>query len=477
MTVYPARPALFIDGHWLSGEGRATHQVVNPATGAVLAELPLATTADLDAALDAAARGYPLWRATSVDEKAAVLAGAARLMRERVEIIATTATLEQGKPLAEARAELAYSAALVDFYAGEVRRNYGRVLTRPTGQRSLVIHEPVGPSLALCPWNFPILNPARKLAPALAAGCSMIIKPPEEAPGTAVLVLQCFIDAGLPASVASMVFGVPDTVSRHLIASPIIRKISFTGSVPVGKHLMRLAADGAKRTTMELGGHGPVIVWDDCDIEKTITMVSAFKWRNAGQVCVSPTRLIVHEAIADRFAAAMATRAKALTIGPGLDAATQMGPLANPRRPLAMESLIGDALNQGATLLAGGERVGSNGNFWAPTLLADVPLHARLMNEEPFGPVALIHRVSTMEDAIAEANRLPFGLAAYLFTENARTANLMADAVESGMVGINTMAMSAADSPFGGVKDSGHGSEDGPEGMRAFQVIKAIHQH
>ena len=477
MTAYPVRPALFIDGHWLSGEGRATHQVVNPATGAVLAELPLATTADLDAALDAAARGYPLWRATSVDEKAAVLAGAARLMRERVEIIATTATLEQGKPLAEARAELGYSAALVDFYAGEVRRNYGRVLTRPTGQRSLVIHEPVGPSLALCPWNFPILNPARKLAPALAAGCSMIIKPPEEAPGTSILVLQCFIDAGLPAPVASMVFGVPDTVSRHLIASPIIRKISFTGSVPVGKHLMRLAADGAKRTTMELGGHGPVIVWDDADIEKTVTMVSAFKWRNAGQVCVSPTRLIVHEAIADRFAAAMATRAKALTVGPGMDAATQMGPLANPRRPQAMESLIGDALSQGATLLAGGERIAGPGNFWAPTLLADVPLSARLMNEEPFGPVALVQRVATMDAAIAEANRLPFGLAAYLFTENARTANLMADAVESGMVGINTMAMSAADSPFGGVKDSGHGSEDGPEGMRAFQVIKAIHQH
>ena len=477
MTDYPVRPALFIDGHWLSGEGRATHQVLNPATGAVLAELPLATTADLDAALDAAARGYKLWRPTSVDEKAAVLAGAARLMRERADTIALAATLEQGKPLAEARAELAYAAALVDFYAGEVRRNYGRVLTRPTGQRSLVIHEPVGPSLALCPWNFPILNPARKLAPALAAGCSMIIKPPEEAPGTSVLVLQCFLDAGLPAPVASMVFGVPDQVSRHLIASDVIRKISFTGSVPVGKHLMKLAADGAKRTTMELGGHGPVIVWDDCDIEKTATMVSAFKWRNAGQVCVSPTRLIVHEAVADRFAAAMASRAKAWQVGPGLDASTQMGPLANPRRPLAMESLIGDALGAGATLLAGGERISGPGNFWAPTLLADVPLSARLMNEEPFGPVALIHRVSTMEDAIAEANRLPFGLAAYLFTENARTANLMADAVESGMVGINTMAMSAADSPFGGVKDSGHGSEDGPEGMRAFQVIKAIHQH
>ena len=476
MTVYPARPALFIDGHWLSGEGRAARPVINPATGETLAELPLATTADLDAALDAAARGYTLWRATSVDEKTAVLAGAAQLLRERADIIAVTATLEQGKPLAEARGEVAYTAALVDFYAGEVRRNYGRVLVRPAGQRSLVVHEPVGPALALCPWNFPILNPARKLAPALAAGCSMIIKPPEEAPGSACLVLQCFIDAGLPAPVASMVFGVPDMVSRHLIASPIVRKISFTGSVPVGKHLMRLAADGAKRTTMELGGHAPVIVWDDCDFDKAVTMASAFKWRNAGQVCVSPTRMIVHEAIADRFAAALAERAKALTLGPGLDAATQMGPLANPRRPAAMESLIGDALARGATLLAGGERAGSTGNFWAPTVLADVPLAARLMNEEPFGPVALVQRVASAEDAIAEANRLPFGLAAYLFTESARTANIFADAIEAGMVGVNTMAMSAVDAPFGGVKDSGHGSEDGPEGMRAFQVVKAIHQ-
>ena len=477
MTAYPARPALFIDGHWLSGQGRDTHAVINPATGDTLAALPLATTEDLDAALDAAARGYILWRATTVDQKAAVLAGAARLLRERAEIIAATATLEQGKPLAESKGELAYTAALVDFYAGEVRRNYGRVLPRPAGQRSLVVHEPVGPSLALCPWNFPILNPARKLAPALAAGCSMIIKPPEEAPGSACLVLQCFIDAGLPAPVASMVFGVPDMVSRHLIASPVIRKISFTGSVPVGKHLMRLAADGAKRTTMELGGHGPVIVWDDCDFEKAVTMASAFKWRNAGQVCVSPTRMIVHEAIADRFAAALASRAKALTVGPGLDAATQMGPLANPRRQAAMESLIGDAMAQGATLLAGGARVGNVGNFWAPTVLTDVPLSARLMNEEPFGPVATVQRVASLDEAIAQANRLPFGLAAYLFTENARTANILSDAVEAGMIGINTMGMSAVDAPFGGVKDSGHGSEDGPEGMRAFQVVKAVHQH
>ncbi len=477
MTDYPARPSLFIDGQWLPFGDRDRHRVTNPADGRTLAELPLATTADLDAALDAAQRGYRLWRATSIDDKAAVLVGAARLIRERADLIATTATLEQGKPLAEARGEAAYTAALVEFYAGEVRRNYGRVLARPAGQRSLVVHEPVGPSLALCPWNFPILNPARKLAPALAAGCSMIIKPPEEAPGSAALVLQCFIDAGLPGPVASMVFGVPDAVSRHLIASPVIRKISFTGSVPVGKHLMALAAAGAKRTTMELGGHAPVIVWDDCDFDAAVAMVAAFKWRNAGQVCVSPTRILVHDAIADRFAAALADRARALRLGPGLDAATQMGPLANARRPAAMAAFIDDATALGGRLLAGGGAGAGPGHFWQPSVLADVPLTARLMQEEPFGPVALVQRVDSIDAAIAEANRLPFGLAAYVFTQNARTANTLSDAVEAGMVGINMMAMSAVDAPFGGVKDSGHGSEDGPEGMRAFQVVKAIHQH
>jgi succinate-semialdehyde dehydrogenase/glutarate-semialdehyde dehydrogenase len=477
MTAYETSLGLYIDGTWHSGEGRAVHAVVNPASGEVLAELPLATTADLDAALDAAARGYPLWRATSVDEKAAVLAGAARLMRERTERIATVTTLEQGKPIAEARAEVAYTASLVDFYAGEVRRNYGRVLVRPAGQRSLVLHEPVGPSLALCPWNFPILNPARKLAPALAAGCSMIIKPPEEAPGCAIEVLRCFIDAGLPPSVASMVFGVPDHVSRHLIASPVIRKISFTGSVPVGRHLMGLAAQGLKRTTMELGGHAPVIVMDDCDLEKTVAMVAAFKFRNAGQVCVSPTRINVHEAIHDRFVTALAERARAINVGPGLDPASGMGPLANPRRPAAMAALVDDARAAGARVLAGGETLDRDGYFYAPTVLADVPLAARIMNEEPFGPVALVRPFATLDEAIAEANRLPFGLASYVFTENARTANILSGAIEAGMVGINTMAMSAADSPFGGVKDSGHGSEDGPEGMRAFQVVKAVHQH
>ncbi len=465
-----------IDGEWIAGGDRAVHNVVNPATGETLGALPLATASDLDRALDAAAHGYRVWRAMPVDARAGVLAKAAALMRERVDLIATVATLEQGKPLTEAKGEVAYTAALTDWYAAEARRNYGRVLHRPAGTRSLVLREPIGPTAAFCPWNFPILNPARKAAPALAAGCSMIVKPPEEAPASAIEVLRCFLDAGLPPGVLQIVFGEPDMVSRQLIASPVIRKISFTGSVPVGKHLASLCGQQMKRATMELGGHSPVLVFDDCDLDKTVAMLVGAKFRNAGQVCVSPTRFYVQQDIYERFAAAFAERSRALHIGNGMDMATQMGPLANPRRPDAIETLVADARSAGARVAAGGERAAGAGFYYPPTVLLDVPDNARAMNEEPFGPLALMQPFATVEDAIAQANRLPFGLAAYAFTENARRANVVADGIESGMVGINMVAMSAVDAPFGGVKDSGDGSEDGPEGMQAFMVTKAVHQ-
>jgi succinate-semialdehyde dehydrogenase/glutarate-semialdehyde dehydrogenase len=341
------------------------------------------------------------------------------------------------------------------------------------------MREPVGPVAAFCPWNFPIANPARKLGAAIGAGCSIIIKPPEEAPGSAIAVLECLLDAGLPGDVASMVFGDPDMVSRHLIASPVIRKISFTGSVPVGKHLMKLAADGAKRTTMELGGHAPVLVFDDADLDRTLDMLVPHKFRNAGQVCISPTRFHVQEGIYDRFLAGFVERAKALRVGDGRDSAVQMGPMANIRRPAAIESFVGDASSLGARLALGGERGGGpskKGFFFQPTVLADVPLNAKVMNEEPFGPIALMRPFGTFDEAVEQANRLPFGLAAYCFTENGRRALHLGDAIESGMVGINTVMVGGADSPFGGVKDSGHGSEDGPEGLEACLVVKAIHQ-
>ena len=476
MNDYPTTLSAHIDGEWIAGGDRATHRVINPATGEAIGELPLATADDLDRALEAAARGYRTWRATPVDARAAVLTKAASLIRDRGEAIATLATLEQGKPLAEAKGELAYTAALTDWYAAEARRNYGRVLVRPAGTRSIVVHEPIGPAAAFCPWNFPILNPARKAAPALAAGCSMIVKPPEEAPASAIAVLRCFLDAGLPPGVLQIVFGEPDMVSRQLIASPVIRKISFTGSVPVGKHLAALAAQGMKRATMELGGHSPVLVFDDCDLDKTVAMLAAAKFRNAGQVCVSPTRFFVQQDIYERFAAAFVERTQALNVGNGMVPATQMGPLANPRRPDAIEALVADARSAGARVAAGGERGAGKGFFYRPTVLLDVPDTARAMNEEPFGPIALMQPFATIDDAIVAANRLPFGLAAYCFTENARRANILGDAIESGMVGINTVGMSAIDAPFGGVKDSGYGSEDGPEGMAAFLVTKSIHQ-
>jgi len=477
--AYDADLKMFIDGERLGAASRSTHRVVNPATGETLGELPLATPQDLDHALATAARGYRLWRARSATERGNVLAGAARLLRERIERIARIATLEEGKTLPEAKGEVMMAAALFDFYAGEVHRIYGRVLVRPAGTLSRVVKEPVGPVAAFCPWNFPVGNPARKLGAAIGAGCSIIIKPPEEAPGSALEVLNCLLDAGLPKEVASCVFGVPDTVSRHLLASPIIRKVSFTGSVPVGKHLMKLAAEGAKRTTMELGGHGPVLIFDDADLDKALDLLVPHKFRNSGQVCVSPTRFHVQEGVYERFAKEFAARAARIKVGDGMDAGNQMGPMANPRRPDAIEAFVGNAVQAGARVAAGGERGGGSsdkGFFFRPTVLTDVPLTARVMNEEPFGPIALMRPFKTFDDAVEQANRLPYGLAAYCFTENGRRALLLGDAVESGMIGINTTMIGGADSPFGGVKDSGHGSEDGPEGIEACLVIKAIHQ-
>ncbi|MFO1254148.1 MAG: NAD-dependent succinate-semialdehyde dehydrogenase [Sphingomonadaceae bacterium] len=471
---YDADLALFINGGWKIGEGRDMFPVVDPASGEAIAEVPLATPADLDEALDAADKGFALWRATPVETRAAVLRKAAALLRERADGIARLLTLEQGKPLAEARGEVMSSAQLFDWCAEEASRIYGRTLVRPTGQRALVNRQPIGPVAAFSPWNFPIYLMAKKLAPALAVGCSVIAKPPEETPGCTGALVRCLFDAGVPAGVVQLVHGVPDAVSRHLLASPVIRKVSFTGSVPVGRHLMRLAADGLKRVTMELGGHAPVLVFDDCDLERTLDMVVPQKFRNAGQVCVSPTRFYVQESIYQRFVDGFAARTHGVTTGHGLDAESKMGPLANLRRPAAIEALVEDAAAKGARVMAGGKR-GNAGYFFQPTLLADVPDSAEIMNNEPFGPVAVAAPFSTLEDAVAKANRLPYGLAAFAFTEGLRTANLLGDAVEAGMVGINTFAISAADAPFGGVKDSGFGSEGGIEGMDSYLVTKAIH--
>ncbi|AOL94075.1 NAD-dependent succinate-semialdehyde dehydrogenase [Porphyrobacter sp. LM 6] len=472
---YTSDLALFINGVWRSGEGRETRPVLNPALGAGIADLPVATAADLEEALAAAEQGFKAWRAVDVDTRAGILRKAADLLRERAETIAVLLTTEQGKPKAEALGEVMGSASMFDFYAEEAKRAYGRVLVRPTGQRAMVIKQPVGPVAVFTPWNFPVYMLAKKLAPALAAGCSVIAKPAEECPASTSALIRCLADAGVPANVAQMVYGDPDFISRTLIASPVIRKVSFTGSTAVGKHLMRLAADGVKRITMELGGHAPVLVFDDVDLARVLDVLVPQKFRNAGQVCVSPTRFYVQEGIYDAFLKGFAERTAALKVGNGLEAGVQMGPLANPRRPAALAGLIGDAAARGGKLLVGGEAYG-DGFFFQPTLIADVPNDAEIMNTEPFGPVAVTRPFVTLDDAIGEANRLPFGLAAFAFTNNLRTANLAGDAIEAGMVGINSFAISVADAPFGGVKHSGFGSEGGSEGLDSYMVTKAIHQ-
>ncbi len=466
---------LFIDGVWKSGEGRDTHDVINPASGSGIAALPMATPADLQEALAAAERAWPAWRATDAEKRGAILHKTADLLRERADAIARILTQEQGKPVGEAKLEVIGSASMFDWYAEEIKRDYGRTLVRPTGQRSIVIRQPVGPTATFTPWNFPIYLLAKKVAAALAAGCPVISRPPQETPGCTGELFRALADAGIPKGVAQLVHGDADLVSTTLIGSKIIRKISFTGSVPVGKHLMKLAADDMKRITLELGGHAPVLVFDDCDLEKTLDMVVPQKFRNAGQVCVSPTRFFVQESIYDAFLKGFADRTAKVTIGDGLDPNTKMGPLANARRPDAIEKLVNDAEAKGARVLTGGHR-GDGGFFFQPTLLGDVPTSADIMNDEPFGPVAVTAKFSTFDEAIVHANRLPFGLAAFAFTENGRRANLLGDAIEAGMVGINSFGISTADAPFGGIKDSGFGSEGGKEGLETYQVVKAIHQ-
>ena len=464
---------LFIDGVWKSAD--AGHTVVNPVDAKPIGEVPFATKADLDEALAASGRAWPEWRALDVEKRAAILHKTAALLRERADHIGAILTQEQGKILPEAKAEVLGSAQLFDWYAEDAKRDYGRTLVRPAGQLSRVIRQPVGPTATFTPWNFPIYLLAKKVAPALAAGNTVISRPPEETPGCTTELFRALADAGIPNGVAQLVHGDANLISQTLIGSRTVRKVSFTGSTAVGKHLMKLCADTMTRVTMELGGHAPVLIFDDCDLEKTLDMVVTQKFRNAGQVCVSPTRFYVQQGIYDAFVKGFAERTAKVKVGNGLEDGSRMGPLANSRRPDTIARLVDDARAKGARVLAGGER-GDSGFFFQPTLLADVPTEAAIMNEEPFGPVAVSRPFETFEEAIEQANRLPYGLAAFAFTENGRRANLIGDLVESGMVGINTFNISGADTPFGGVKDSGFGSEGGKEGLESYQVVKAIHQ-
>jgi len=466
---------LLIDNQWVDAAGAKTLDVLNPATGAAIGKVAHASIADLDRALAAAQRGFDAWRKVSAFERAAVMRRAASLLRERADAIARLMTQEQGKPLAEARVEVLAGADIIDWFADEGRRVYGRIVpSRNLAAQQLVLKEPVGPVAAFTPWNFPINQIVRKLGAALATGCSFLVKAPEETPASPAALLNAFVDAGVPAGTVGLVFGNPAEISSYLIAHPVIRKVTFTGSTPVGKELAALAGRHMKRVTMELGGHAPVIVAEDADVALAAKAAGASKFRNAGQVCISPTRFLVHRSLKDTFAQALVKHAENLKLGDGLAEGTTLGPLANTRRLGAMARLLDDARAKGAKVATGGERVGKTGNFFAPTVLTDVPLDADVFNNEPFGPVAAIRVFDTLDEAITEANRLPYGLAGYAFTRSIKNAHELAQRLELGMLWVNQPATPSAEMPFGGVKDSGYGTEGGPEAMEAYLVTKSV---
>jgi len=467
---------LFIGGTWQDAADGRTLPVLNPATGEEIGRVAHASTADLDRALAAVDAGFVIWRDMTPAERSKIMRKAAALMRERADGIAALLTKEQGKPLAEARIEAMAAADIIEWFAEEGFRVYGRLVPHRSNLsiRQMVVKDPVGPVAAFTPWNFPINQVVRKISAGLAAGCSFIVKAAEETPASPAELIRAFQDAGLPEGVLNLVYGNPAEISEYLIASSVIRKITFTGSTPVGKLLASLAGKHMKRASMELGGHAPVIVCEDADVELAVKSAGAAKFRNAGQVCISPTRFLVHNSVRPQFTDAFVALAEGLKIGDGLDEAIQMGPLANDRRLTAMAEIRDDAVAKGAELLTGGERIGNAGNFWKPTVLADVPLKARLFNDEPFGPVAGIRGFDRLDEAIAEANRLAFGLAGYAFTRSLANADLLSRRVEVGMLWVNTPAAGTAELPFGGIKDSGYGTEGGPEALDAYLNIRTV---
>jgi succinate-semialdehyde dehydrogenase / glutarate-semialdehyde dehydrogenase len=473
-TSYP-EISLHIDGAWVKGARGKSEPVLNPATGEAIGQVPHADRDDLDRALAAAAKGFAAWRKVSAHDRYKLMRKAADNLRASADAIGEVMTMEQGKPLVEARLETLAGADIIDWFGEEARRAYGRIIpARADGVQQHVMKEPVGPVAAFTPWNFPINQAVRKISGAVAAGCSIIIKGPENTPGSVMGLVRAFVDAGLPAGVVNLVFGVPAEISEYLIPHPVIRKISFTGSTAVGKHLAELAGRHMKRVTMELGGHAPAIVFADADIDGAAKILAANKYRNAGQVCISPTRFLVQESVYAPFLEKFIAASRALKVGDGLDKETRMGPLAHARRVEAIDAFVADARAKGAHIETGGKRIGNKGFFYEPTVMTDVPLDARIMNEEPFGPLAPIRAFRDADEVVAEANRLPYGLAAYAYTRSAKTAAKLGEAIESGMVSINHHGLALPETPFGGIKDSGYGSEGGSEAIEAYLNTKFV---
>ena len=470
---------LFIQGQWQPAASGKTKEVIDPSNGEVVGLIPMAGAEDVQRAIETCKEGFAAWRKTSPWVRARILRQASVIIRERSPQLAELMSTETGKPIAQAVGELSDAADQFEWYAGETQRIYGYTIeARLPDVRAQVNFEPVGLVAALSAWNFPALLPARKISAALAAGCAVITKPASEAPGTCMGIIQALHDAGLPAGTVALLTGDSALVSKLLLESPDIAKVSFTGSTEVGKGLMKTAAEGLKKLSLELGGHAPVLVFEDADVDQAAELCARFKFRTCGQVCASPSRFYVHASIYDRFCEVFAKTAASLKVGPGRDPNTEVGPMANARGLNHAQKLISDAQAQGAKLLTGGHRPahlpGDKGFYISPTVLADVPPHADIMRLEPFAPVAAIAKFSTFDEAIALANSTPYGLASYLFTRSLKYATEASEQIKAGMVAINDLAIAAAELPFGGRGDSGMGREGGALGISEYLEPKTI---
>ena len=477
LTNYPDTH-LFLNGEWREAAAKESLEIINPATEEVIGKVSHARKEDLDIALNAAESAFNSWKNVSAYERSKILRKAADIVRSKADQIATLMTMEQGKPLIEAKMETMGAADSIDWYAEEGRRAYGRIIPSraPQGVYQFVFKEPVGVVAAFTPWNFPLNQVVKKVAAAFAAGCTAIVKGPEETPASVAELIKAFDEAGMPKGSINLVYGIPAEISEYLIAHPIVRKVTFTGSTAVGKLLASQAGTHMKRVTMELGGHSPAIVCEDADVKAAVKILSANKFRNAGQVCISPTRFLVHDSVYEEFVDGFVKQAESLNVGNGLDEGVKMGPLAHDRRLTAIEGFVADAVENGAKVLTGGKRKGNKGYFFEPTVMTNVSNEARIMNEEPFGPLAPINSFSSIDEVVEESNRLNYGLAAYAYTNSAKTAQDLGQSIESGQVSINHHGLGLVDTPFGGVKDSGYGSEGGPEGLDAYMTTKLVSQ-
>lgn len=467
----------YIDGKWKNSTDGKQVTVINPSTEQVIGTCCSASIEDTQAAILSAEAGLSVWAEYTPWERSNIIRRVADLMRERIEANALITVLETGKPLAQAQGEWTIAVEQFEWYAEETKRIYGRtVQSRLADAHIRIDHSPVGVVAAFPAWNFPVALSARKIAPALAAGCSVICRPSSETPASVAAIIDCCHDAGVPAGVVSLLVGSASTTSPVLLQSPIVRKISLTGSTPLGKQLAGEAAETLKKVTMELGGHSPCIIYDDADVDAAINAAVKTKFANCGQVCVSPNRFFVQSAVFEQFTTGFAEQTAKLIVGNVLEIDAQVGPLRTSKRLEEVDALVRDAIERGAQVLTGGQRVEcEQGYFYQPTVLINVPNEALLMREESFGPVAVINSFNDQQEVIKQANDTDYGLAAYVWSQSLHRATTTAAKIESGMVGVNTFALASAETPFGGIKESGYGREGGSEGIKEYLNTKYTH--